>query len=132
MPVVDIIIVGIWGGLYVMISGNFQWSLIFIVGIMTGIAHLFQMMTDKVSDGDNNIKTTIVALPGSGLLFLSALCVALGSLLFITLNIWWAVSGLLPVFIYALSRRVTLSWHVSRVYFFICWLALLTLFYGSL
>ncbi|MFN8321322.1 MAG: UbiA family prenyltransferase [Chitinophagales bacterium] len=132
IPILDIIVVGMWGGLYVMLSGRFQWDLIFIVGIMTGMAHLFQIMTDKVSDGENKINTTIVALPDSELLFLAVLCFVLSWLLFFTLNIWWGGSALLPLFIYGVTKQVTFSWYVSRAYFFICWIALLTLFYGSL
>jgi 4-hydroxybenzoate polyprenyltransferase len=132
VPVIDIVAVGIWGGLYVMVSGEFQWILIIVVGIMTSIAHLFQILTDKVSDGKTNTKTTVIALPGSEFLFLSSLCLLLGFFLFESLGFWWALSASFPILIYTFTRRVTLSWHVSRAYFFICWLALLPLYYGGL
>ena len=47
-----------------MLSGKFHLTLFCIAGIMTGIAHLFQIMTDKTSDIKNDIQTSVVALPG--------------------------------------------------------------------
>jgi 4-hydroxybenzoate polyprenyltransferase len=132
IPILDIIAVCLWGGLYVMIIGKPNWALGFIAGTMTGIAHLFQTLTDKPFDKKVRINTTVVTMPGSEWIFISVLCAMLGIQLFFTLGIWWALSGVVPVLVYAISRRVTFSWYVSRAYFFICWITLLISFYGGI
>jgi len=131
IPFIDLVAVILWGALYVTISGKLQIMLALVVGVMTGIAHLFQIITDKVADGENNIQTTIVAMPSKEILFLSALCAMLGGLLLAISNIWCAVSCIVPIVVYYVSNNVVFSWYVSRVYFFICWLVLLNLYYGG-
>ena len=130
-PLVDILAVIFWGGVFVMLSGRFSIYLICTAGIMTGISHLFQMMTDKSSDVANKIKTTVVALPGSESLLLAILFIVLGVMIFSYLGLWWAMTVSIPFLFYVLSKNVTLSWYVARIYFFICWLGLLNSYYGS-
>jgi hypothetical protein len=131
IPLIDITTVAIWGALYVMISGEIQWMPALIVGTMTCMAHVFQIITDKVPDSESKISTTVVAMPGSEIFILSALCILLGACLFASLGSWAALTAVLPVSIYGITKRVTLSWYISRVYFFICWVALLTSYYAS-
>jgi len=129
-PIADILAVSFWGSMFVMLSGKFSLYLICIAGIMTGISHLFQMLTDKSSDDANNIKTTVVALPGSETLLLTILFVILGASLYTKIGCW-SLSIAIPFAFYFISRNVVLSWYIVRVFFFICWLGLLTLYYGS-
>ena len=132
IPILDLIIVVIWGSLFIAISGKFQLSLILIAGVMTGIAHLFQMITDKEVDKHNNITTSIVQMPKGEIVLLTSICLILGILLYSTIGIYWAVSCILPVIVYIISSNVTFSWYLARVYFLICWIALLNLFYGTI
>ncbi len=132
VPVIDIITVMTWGGLFISLSGNFHWQLSLAAGVMTGIAHMFQMMTDKNADRLSKINTTLTAMPAATVFILSGICILLSVLLFFNLGALWAGSGLVPVVVYVLTRKVPFSWYVSRIYFFICWVAFLTSYYGSL
>jgi 4-hydroxybenzoate polyprenyltransferase len=132
IPFADIIAVSLWGGIFIMLAGRLNLLLATIAGVMTGIAHIFQIITDKTADSKNQIKTSVVALPGSELIFLATVCFLLGGLLFVAGGIWWALSCFLPLAVYCISKKnVTLSWHISRIYFFCCWLALLNFYYGG-
>jgi 4-hydroxybenzoate polyprenyltransferase len=132
VPVFDILIVMVWGGFFVLLVGKNFWMLALVAGVMTGMAHLFQMLTDKVSDEIANVKTSVVAMPGFEMMFLSMLSIGLGASLYFCLGWWWALTCIIPILVYCISRRVTLSWHVSRFFFFMCWIALLNSYYGSL
>ena len=130
-PVFDILIVIVWGALYVTFIGQLDWLIYFTVGIMTGIAHLYQTLTDEVSDRASNIKTSAVSLPHLKFYILLAHCVLLAVLIYIPLDIYWAFSAFLPLLVYLLTKRISISWHFSRFYFAICWLQLLYLQYGN-
>lgn len=131
IPIIDFVAVIVWGGLYVLLSGPFNIVLALIVGVMTGIAHLFQTMTDYAADTKNKVNTSIVAIPGREMLFLAVQCLFLGTLLNQAVSIWVGLSATLPFLLFYLSRSIVFSWYVSRMYFFICWLFLLFSIYGG-
>ncbi len=132
IPGIDIIAVIIWGGLFISIAGEINLQFFFIVGIMTGIAHIYQTMTDKDADSKAAIRTTVVALPQLHTAIIFFYCFLLGALLYIYINWMWAISCLIPLAVYMITRNISLSWYVSRFYFLICWAQLLKLQYESL
>jgi 4-hydroxybenzoate polyprenyltransferase len=133
MPLADIMIVSIWGGLYVCISGSFVWVICLAAGLMVGIAHFFQVVTDKDSDQKNNISTSAVVLAGWENLLLFTLCLALAAVLYVdTGDLIMTLISFLPFVFYFSDKRVTFSWYASRFVFFILWLLILKSVYGGI
>src|SRR5205085_11810449 len=58
-PIADIAIVWLWGALYAAIVSP-SVALVFLVGVMTGVCHLFQALGDRDCDAANDIDTTAV------------------------------------------------------------------------
>jgi len=125
IPVADIITVLIWGSLFVMIAGNPNMPLAVTAGIMTGIAHIFQMLTDKTSDTKNNVKTSIVYFQRAEHWLIVSLYALLSLFLFYQSNAVLAASTLIPLSLYLITRKVAFSWYLSRLYFFVIWIVLL-------
>src|SRR5688572_30829320 len=59
VPVADVLAVWVWGSLYAAIVDP-SFAVVFLVGLMTGICHLFQALDDRVPDAANGIQTTAV------------------------------------------------------------------------
>ncbi len=129
-PIVDLLTVMLWGGCFILTSGVFQLHLWLLAGVMTGIAHLFQMITDRRVDEINDLKTSVVYFAEKELIMLSILSILLGVVLYLSMGCYWALSCIIPFLVYYLSNKVVYAWHISRVYFFICWVGLLTSLYG--
>ena len=133
IPLADIVIVSFWGGLYICLSGYFRWEISLAAGLMVGIAHFFQVITDKDSDQKNSVSTSAVVLIGWENLLLFILCMALAFVVYlITNDVILAAIGFLPFMFYFLSKRVTLSWYMSRFLFFILWLLILKKVYAGI
>jgi len=131
VPVMDLFIVGLWGGLLGMLGGQFNLYLFLIVGVMTAIAHLFQIITDKKSDQENALTTTVVAISGSETASIIIICALLTATLFLYTESIWSLGGFIPAIAYFLIKRISLGWHISRFYFFVCWIYLLTYTYAG-
>lgn len=132
MPGIDILSVILWGGLFASIAGSFQLHLFIIVGIMTGIAHIYQIITDREADEKANIRTSIVVFPQLHKYVILFYCLILGTYIYMYIGLIWSISCLIPLAIYLLSKNISLSWYVSRFYFLICFIKLLYLQYGNL
>jgi 4-hydroxybenzoate polyprenyltransferase len=129
IPIVDIVIVCIWGGLYVCLVGDFTWELAANAGLMTGIAHFFQVVTDKDSDFKNNINTSAIFNGFWANSLLLMLCFLLFSTSIFILNWKIALIAFLPFIVYIISKKVIVSWYISRFIFFILWLFMLLQIY---
>ncbi len=127
----DLLIVILWGGLFALLAGPSNAILATITGLMTGMAHIFQMKTDQPYDQANNVQTTAVRFPAVIPALFAALCLTTGILLNRQLNLWWGLSAALPLFFYLVGSNLSLAWHAARLYFFICWIMLLNTVYGG-
>jgi hypothetical protein len=100
---------------------------------MVGIAHFFQIITDKDSDRKNIIQTSAVAFMGKENLLLFMLCLPLVFVLYlITGDILLAGIGFMPFLLFLFSNKVTFSWYGSRFVFFILWLVIMNKVYAAL
>lgn len=129
--IADILVVIAWGGLYAMLAGKLNWKLAAITGVMTGIAHIYQMTSDKPCDEANHVQTSAVRWPAALPASMALLCGITGYLLQTQLAGLWSLSACLPILFFIFGKNISLSWHASRLYFAICWLALLITTYGS-
>jgi 4-hydroxybenzoate polyprenyltransferase len=124
VPVADVAVVWVWGALYATIVSASA-SQVFLVGLMTGICHLFQALGDRAPDAANGIATTAVrstALSRDVLVVLTlVLCVALyGALGWVG-----AASAVVPLAIFFVVADARAGWLLAKGYFAIVWLAVL-------
>lgn len=132
MPFADIVIVAVWGGLYLSLAAHFQWALIFVSAVMTGIAHFFQVHTDKDADTLNQVTTSAVAFPAWDKWQLLVLCSFLAAGVYLIAGYWLlSLLSFLPFLFYLVSRKIVVSWHLSRLTCFIIWLIILKGIYAG-
>ena len=120
VPVADIASVWLWGALYAAVVSA-STSVIVLVGVMTGICHLFQALDDRGPDAANGITTTAVrssALSRNVLIVLSALLFvalhgALGAL---------ALTAFTPLALFFLVGDPGRGWLLTKAYFAVMWL----------
>ena len=132
IPVLDIVTVALWGGLFVCLVSKFDWRIATAAAVMTGIAHFFQIVTDKDTDTQNKVVTSAVKFKEQANWALLLLCALLMFALWkVNGSFFLMAMGALPFAFFFLSKNVTLSWHVSRLSFFISWLIILKSLYAG-
>ncbi len=132
IPFADIVIVAFWGSAITLCVPVANIELSVIAGIMTGIAHVYQMLSDKDTDQQTSVSTAIVRYPNTASTQIFLLCFILATSLYYTLgNKLIAASAVLPLFFYFMLKQHEVAWHLSRIYFATIWLMLLYSVYGS-
>lgn len=132
IPLADIVIVSLWGGLYICIAGTFHWQIALAAGLMVGIAHFFQIVTDHDTDSQNSVQTSAVALRGWEASLLFVLCTILSLVVYLNqAGPILASLGLLPFVFFVSGSRVTFSWYASRIIFFVLWISILRSIHAS-
>jgi 4-hydroxybenzoate polyprenyltransferase len=120
VPVGDIVAVWLWGALYAAVV-TASMPVIVLVGVMTGICHLFQALDDRAPDAANGITTTAVR---SSALSRNVLIV-LSTLLFVTLHAALGVLALTaftPLALFFLIASPGTGWLLTKAYFAVIWL----------
>jgi 4-hydroxybenzoate polyprenyltransferase len=124
VPIADIVAVFLWGLLFAAIVDPAP-VLIVLVGLMTGVCHLFQALDDRDPDAANGIMTTAVrslALSRNALIVLSVLCCAL---LWSPLGVVGALTAFTPLLIFFVVRDAGTGWLLTKGYYGLMWLYLL-------
>ncbi|MEB2286371.1 MAG: hypothetical protein B6D46_09255 [Polyangiaceae bacterium UTPRO1] len=124
VPVADVVAVWAWGALYAAIVAP-PFPFVFLIGVMTGICHLFQTLDDRAADAASGIATTAVrssTLPRS---VLAALTLVLFGSLHGLLGAAAAVTAVVPLAIYFAVADAGAGWLLVKAYFAAVWLALL-------
>lgn len=129
VPFADILLVGAWGGVYAALPDT-PWRVCLLVGIMTTVSHVFQILVDRDVDARNDVHTTAVHSPRSVSAVLAGACVALYVALIGPLGPFWALSAGLPLGFHRLAPSVEAAWMLSRVYFGVALLAALGILHG--
>jgi 4-hydroxybenzoate polyprenyltransferase len=129
-PIADLVIVGIWGGLFVSISANAHHNLLYIAGLMTTMAHLFQTLTDKEVDIINKVYTTAAKFKKPSLILLIC-CVLLSCFMYLQKEMLLAATAIIPFLSFISMKNVSLTWNISRTYFGVSWLILIYNAYGG-
>ena len=120
VPVGDIVAVWLWGALYSAVVTT-SMPVIVLVGVMTGICHLFQALDDRAPDAANGITTTAVR---SSALSRNVLIV-LSTLLFVTLHGALgalALTAFTPLVLFFLIADPGTGWLLTKAYFAVIWL----------
>lgn len=130
IPILDVIVVILWGGLFPYVSGApVSPRLAFTVGVMTGVSHVWQTMRDKTADEQRRIRTIAVFSHRWSVFIVFLLCLQLAGILFYSLpgvrSYLLAASAFLPLFFYFTFRSIRIVWLLSKILFSILWLALL-------
>jgi 4-hydroxybenzoate polyprenyltransferase len=124
VPVADVVAVFVWGALYAAIVGAAP-ALVFLVGLMTGICHLFQALDDRTPDAANGIQTTAVRSADLSRNVLSALSLLLVGSLYGLLGPVAALTGVVPLAIFFAIPDAGTGWLFTKGYFAVVWLAVL-------
>jgi len=113
---VDVPVVGLWGGLYVGIVSA-PLHVCVLVGLMTMIAHIFQILEDREIDGATGVRTTAVRSTRATAALLATTCAFLAVMLSFELSAIWGVTALFPLALYRGLAGTGLAWMGSRIYF---------------
>ncbi len=124
VPVADILAVWAWGSLYAAIVHP-AFALVFLVGVMTGVCHLFQALDDRGPDAANGIATTAVRSPALSRNVLVVLVLVLSGALHGLLGVAAACTAVVPLVIYGAVGDAGAGWLLTKAYFAVVWLALL-------
>ncbi|MCC6764610.1 MAG: UbiA family prenyltransferase [Deltaproteobacteria bacterium] len=124
VPVADIVAVWAWGSLYAAIVDP-SFAVVFLVGVMTGICHLFQTLDDRAPDAANGIATTAVRSPTLSRSVLAALVLVLFGSLHGLLGVAAACTAVAPLVISAAVADAGAGWLLTKAYFAVVWLAFL-------
>jgi 4-hydroxybenzoate polyprenyltransferase len=125
VPVADVATVWVWGALYAAIVGA-PAAWIFLVGLMTGICHLFQALGDRAPDAASGIATTAVRSAQLSRDVLIALSGVLAATLLGLLGWVGAASAVVPLVIFfAVADAGGAGWLLTKAYFAVVWVAVL-------
>jgi 4-hydroxybenzoate polyprenyltransferase len=124
VPVADVVAVAVWGALYASIVGAAP-TLVVVVGLMTAICHVFQVLDDREPDAANGIVTTAVRSATLSRDVLIVLSIALVVMVLPPFGRAGALTAMTPVAIYFLIGNPGTGWLLTKAYFAVMWLALL-------
>jgi 4-hydroxybenzoate polyprenyltransferase len=121
VPIADVLAVWVWGSLYAGIVDP-SFTVVFLVGLMTGVCHLFQALDDRTPDAANGIQTTAVRSAALSRNVLIALSLLLVGVLQASLGAAAAVTAFVPLAIFFVVRDAGLGWLLTKAYFAVIWL----------
>ena len=124
MPVADILAVAVWGALYAAIVDPSP-LVVLVVGLMTAICHVFQVVDDRASDAANGIQTTAVRSATLSRAMMIALTAILIAAVLGPLGPLGACTAVTPLAVFFLVRDAGLGWLLTKAYFAAMWLAVL-------
>lgn len=121
VPVADVVAVWVWGSLYAAIVAP-AFAVTFLVGLMTGVCHLFQALDDRAPDAENGIQTTAVRSAVLSRNVLVALSLLLVGILWTSIGAAAAVTGIVPLLIFFVVADAGVGWLLTKAYFAVVWL----------
>lgn len=131
IPIADILIVCVWGAAITLFVPSIDIKLSIAAGIMTGIAHIYQMRTDKDIDVQNNVTTSIARFPQWAFIQQLILCLILSATFFyFNCQPLLVASAIAPFLLFVFMKKNEHAWFFSRVYFAVAWIILLVNKYG--
>jgi 4-hydroxybenzoate polyprenyltransferase len=127
----DVLWVGLWGALYAMVPGvALPLEAVLLVGVMTSICHVFQILRDRDADDANRIQTSAVASRWLPYAQLGACCSVMAAVLWSTLGPLAAASAFAPLALRLLLESNQTAWLASKAYYGIVWLLVLRSLHG--
>jgi 4-hydroxybenzoate polyprenyltransferase len=121
VPVADVAAVWVWGSLYAGIVDP-SFAVTFLVGLMTGVCHLFQALDDRAPDAENGIQTTAVRSAVLSRNVLVALSLLLVGILWSSVGVVAAATGVVPLLIFFVVADAGVGWLLTKAYFAVVWL----------
>ena len=127
----DVLWVGLWGALYAMVPGvALPLEVVLLVGVMTSICHVFQILRDRNADDKNHIQTSAVASRWLPYAQLGVCCAAMSAVLWSTLGPLAAASAFAPLALRLLLESNQIAWLASKAYYGVVWLLVLSSLHG--
>jgi 4-hydroxybenzoate polyprenyltransferase len=131
-PAVDVFWVALWGALFGMVPGiEIPLSVLLMIGVMTSMSHVFQILRDRAIDQANHVRTSAVAAPWLPPVQMAACCAALGALLYGSLGVLGAASAVAPLLLSLGMRSNQTAWLTAKVYYGVIWLLVSSVTYGA-
>lgn len=124
VPIVDVVTVGIWGGLFAGLVTR-RVGLLVGVALMTAISHVFQTLLDRHADQRAAISTTGTRAIGLSLAVIATLSVALGMWALPRAGGFAASLVVAPVAAVVLMPRAGPAWLVAKCAFAAIWMTVL-------
>lgn len=121
VPVADVVAVWVWGSLYAAVVDP-SFAVTFLVGLMTGVCHLFQALDDRAPDAENGIQTTAVRSAVLSRNVLVALSLLLVGILWTSIGATAAATGIVPLLIFFVVADAGVGWLLTKAYFAVVWL----------
>jgi 4-hydroxybenzoate polyprenyltransferase len=121
VAVADVAAVWIWGSLYAAIVDP-SFAVVFLVGLMTGVCHLFQALDDRDPDAQNGIQTTAVRSASLSRNVLVALTLCLVASLYASIGVAAALTAVVPLAIFFAVADAGIGWLFTKAYFAVVWL----------
>ncbi len=126
IPVIDVIWIALVGAVYVAIlEVPLDYRIYVLVGVMTGISHIYQVLGDQSVDRQNEVRTTAVFSPNVASALLLGFCAVLFLVLEHLFSLPIALTALLPYGLHLSMANPRRAWQLSKIYFAIIWLSLL-------
>lgn len=129
VPLVDILLVGAWGATYSALASP-PWRICLLVGVMTSVTHIFQILSDREADTKNRVRTTAVFSAAATTGSLAVVCAALGLGLVSALGPVWSLTAFVPLVLHLASLTTNTAWWLSRIYFGVTLIVALGGFHG--
>jgi hypothetical protein len=121
VAVADVAAVWIWGSLYAGIVDP-SFAVTFLVGLMTGVCHLFQALDDRMPDAENGIQTTAVRSASLSRNVLVVLTLCLVASLYGGIGVAAALTAVVPLAIFYAVADAGIGWLLTKAYFAVVWL----------
>jgi hypothetical protein len=127
----DVLWVGLWGALYAMVPGvALPLQVVLLVGVMTSICHVFQILRDRNADDANQIQTSAVVSRWLPYAQLGVCCAAMAAVLGSLLGPLAALSAFAPLLLRLVLQSNQIAWLASKAYYGIVWLLVLGSLHG--
>ena len=114
----DVVWVGLWGALYAMVPGiPLPVSVFVLVGAMTSICHVFQIIRDRDADDVNHVNTSAVAAAWLPVAQLTLCCAVMGAALAYHLPPIVAASAAVPLLLARIIKSNQVAWLISKLHY---------------
>ena len=88
-----------------------------LVGTMTSVMHVFQVLVDRKVDAENEIRTTAVFSPSTTTVVLAIVCGTLYLGLITEIGLTWSLTAFVPLALHLVLSSTERASMLSRIYF---------------
>lgn len=109
LPLIDVLSVGMWGGLFTALFSNVL-AICILIGLFTAVSHVFQAETDRDVDKRQHVNTIATTFAPAPSLIVGLCTFASLPILATRLAIPWLVFALAPLLLRGLNFKPQMTW----------------------